>query len=85
MIELIGLAWFTNLFVKFWIDRLRKYPNIQTLKPMSCQMCMGFWIGLAYFFLKHETIKEMFIFACITSFISVALNSIINKINEPRC
>ena len=77
-LTIISLGWIANLFVHFYIHLTRKTNSWVTLKPFSCQECMGFWIGLTYGILKHE---NLLIFAGLSSLSAVLISLIINRFN----
>jgi len=75
--EIIAMGWLSNLFVSLWINAMSKTRVWLTLKPFSCQECMGFWIGLIYAIYFHENI---IIFACLSSLVAVGIKAILDRI-----
>jgi len=71
IVPIIGLAWFACLLVQAWKDLLWRTKHLKSMKPFSCQMCMGFWLGCLYFI--HKPILEMIIFASILSLVTVLI------------
>ena len=71
ILQFIGIGWFACLFVQLWEDITWKTKYLRTLKPFSCQMCMGFWMGCVFFF--RFPVLEIIIFASMSSFSAVIL------------
>lgn len=79
MAEIIALGWAANLFVSAFINLMANTTKWITAKPFSCQMCMGFWIGLVYGYYKSE---DMFIFALLSSLSAALIYTLIERINR---
>lgn len=80
IIQILSIAWLACLFVRIWKNLFWKTKHLKTLKPFSCQMCMGFWIGCIYYF--RLPILEMIIFASLTSLIATLLHHITSIIGQ---
>ena len=80
VIELIAIAWLSNLLVSLYINRCIQ-KKIRVRKPFGCQKCLGFWVGLAYFATVKDNPKEIIIFALITSILAALTNGIIKRVN----
>ena len=77
IINIIALGWLANLFVSFWISLMAKTKTWVSMKPFSCQECMGFWIGLIFALYYHENI---IIFAPMVSLSAVGIKAILDRI-----
>ncbi|OHB92409.1 MAG: hypothetical protein A2Z57_12065 [Planctomycetes bacterium RIFCSPHIGHO2_12_39_6] len=78
VITILALGWLACLFVQIWTSSLWKTKYLKTLKPFSCQPCMGFWIGVL-FFIKYP-LPEIFIHSSMTSLAAFMLYNISNII-----
>jgi hypothetical protein len=63
LIEICGIASAAVILVRNWTWRLR-------VKPFTCELCMGFWLGALYF----HTLEGLTF-----AFLSAAIATLINK------
>lgn len=75
--EIISIGWLANLFVSFWITIMAKTKNWVSMKPFSCQQCIGFWIGLTFAIYYKENI---IIFAGLSSLSAVLTKAILDRL-----
>lgn len=68
--------------VATWIAELSIWRLIKTItkrkkiKPFDCEMCLGFWIGLAYFFNQNEIINTI-VMAILCSFTAIIISKLL--------
>lgn len=62
---IIGLVGITNILTRsFILQPLREIVPTNTLKYMvACPMCMGFWVGVLYFFAFRPTTTSFTLFS----------------------
>lgn len=77
-LQIIAIAWFSNLIVSFYVSRCVK-KKLPIRKPFGCEMCLAFWIGIVTFYFIDT--NNCFIFASITSLTAVILKGITSKLN----
>ena len=58
LLEIFGIASMGVILVRNFTWRFR-------LKPFTCEMCMAFWIGVAYFWHYDELVPYAFLAAAI--------------------
>ena len=79
-------GWLTNGMIKKPIE----------LKPFSCSLCMTFWVSVIYLLIVHSFTLKYVVLACLMSFITPVISSVlftlrdallflINKINSFLC
>lgn len=79
-VTILGIGWFACLFVHLWGDTFQKTKYLKTLKPFACQMCMGFWLGLIYYW--QHPVAELFILSSMSSLGAVMLYHLSNIIAQ---
>lgn len=75
---IITIAWLSCLFVGIYIDLAVK-AKVRIRKPLGCEACMGFWLGLTAAILFRNSPLECFIFATITSLMAAILQRYVNR------
>lgn len=86
LIETLPIACFAALFARLsniiqWIKwRLGIEGNV---KPFDCELCMGWWFGLIYFFFFHPVSIPLNIgLAAVTSILSVWITCYTNNLSS---
>lgn len=72
-------VWWVNIcpimdLVKVVLRISYKYEG--RLKPFDCATCLGFWSGLTFAIVSHETLPNILIYAALTSFFSVIIEKL---------
>ena len=49
--------------------KIGNYKNLQ-IKPLSCSLCMTFWVGLLYLIFTHKFTVPYIAFVCLCSLLS---------------
>jgi hypothetical protein len=58
LLEILGIASMGVILVRNFLWRLK-------IKPFTCEMCMAFWLGIAYFWQYDELIPYCFLSAAV--------------------
>ena len=84
MIEIIGVSCFSAIFTNFsgLIEWAEWYWTIKVPKPLPCELCMGWWLGIAY--ATYQTpdiiyVPEIIIFASTTAVLSMFIVKLANR------
>lgn len=84
VIEIVGVACFATIFTTFsgFIPWAQWYWTIKIPSPFNCELCMGWWLGIAY--ATYQTpdiihVPEIIIFAAIAAVISMFIVKLANR------
>lgn len=73
-------------YIKQWIWKIlrgtKKYPDEFELKPLSCSLCMMFWIGLIYLLITHTLTIPMIAYVTILSYTTTSTNLLLRGIKN---
>lgn len=91
IVFVIDLSGFVDEMVKRLYYKYIKVGDYHTLipklKPLSCSLCMSFWVGLIYLLITSQFTMIMIGYVCLLAFLSpiigdifILLKDILNKI-----
>lgn len=58
------------------IPKIKYYLNVKRLKPLDCEICLGFWLGLIYGII-YTDIPQLILLPFISSILSLIIKKII--------
>lgn len=66
---------------KIWY-RYDQWGNLvsKRLKPLDCEICMGFWIGLSYSLYSGQSIFQSIVNGAMSSFFAILTSKLMNRI-----
>jgi len=75
----IAVVWWVNIcpimdLIKAVLRIYYKYDG--RLKPFDCATCLGFWSGLTFAIVSHETFLMILVTGILTSFFSVIIEKL---------
>ena len=74
----VACVWWVNICpiidIAKVIARMQNYKG--RLKPFDCATCMGFWSGLAFAIITHESFLYICTYAILCSFFSTAIEKL---------
>lgn len=66
-------------YYKIFTQSKNSIRNIPSWKPFECASCMGWWMGLAYFFLTGESFILSILYSAICYVLSTIINNVIRR------
>lgn len=79
-IYVVDLSGFTDTWLKFL--SAYKGRKITELKPLSCSLCMVWWVCLAYLVTTSQLTLSLVAFTALLSFLSIPMGQILVLLRE---
>lgn len=87
--EVIGIACFVYVFIeladipfktKVFLKNRGFTKKLIRLKPFDCEGCLGFWLGIVYFYIKCHDPLQALLLASIASTLSILIFQVSQKL-----
>lgn len=86
--EVLGITCFVYVFIevadipfriKVFLKKIGLTKRLIRLRPIDCEGCLGFWLGIAYFYSKDGLEWSTLLSASITSTLSILIFLLMKK------
>lgn len=84
IVYIIDISGAVDEFIRPLVIRALKLPKNANLKlkPISCSLCMMFWVGLIYLLIVHAFTIPNIAYVCLLSFLTIHIKGMILYIRE---